>query len=374
MDRDQLMELLTTDDIIGIMQELGSDYPKKDSQGNLYFQTVCHFGDRFKLHYFTGTKLFMCYTNCGAMSIYDLIMQTTSCDFKEAYAFILKYKGIKNSRSKGYGLKQKLNSDDDIFLDKHLYKPIKSKVELPRFNKNVLKIFDRYYPESWSNEGIKDSVANEFGVGFYFTQGKCIIPHYDINNNLVGIRGRSFLEGDLLQGRKYIPLKIQNLTYRYPTRFNLFGINKNKENIKKCRKAILFESEKSVMLYGSLYGQENNISLATMGMNLTSQQRDLLLEIGVEEVIICWDKQYMIEYLDEEHKDRKEYKEFVMYVKKIKKAIDMLVDYFTVSLVLCWNDDIDYKDAPIDKGKEVFEKLLRNRYVIDCSEELEEII
>lgn len=374
MDRDQLMEMLTTDDIIGIMAELGSEYPKKDSQGNLYFQTICHCGDKFKLHYFKETKLFMCYTNCGTLSIYDIIMQANSCDFKDAYAFVLKYKGIKNNRKKGYGLKQNLLSDDDEFLSKHLYKPKKNKIQLPTFNKGVLSIFDSYYPSSWYEEGIDDKIAKEFGIGFYFIQGRCVIPHYDINNNLVGIRGRSFLKNDIEQGRKYIPIQIQNLTYRYPIRFNLYGINKNKENIKKAKKVILFESEKSVLLYGSIYGQENNIALATMGMNITSQQRDLLLSTDVDEVIICWDKQYIIECLTDSDENSKEYKEFILYIKKLKKAVDMLVDYFTVSLVLCWNNDIEYKDAPIDRGREIFEKLLEHRYVIENSEELEEIV
>src|SRR3712207_7282086 len=39
---------------------LGSEHPKSDSQGNLYFTTICHGGNKHKLHYFNDSKLFRC--------------------------------------------------------------------------------------------------------------------------------------------------------------------------------------------------------------------------------------------------------------------------------------------------------------------------
>lgn len=373
MDRDELIELLTTEDIVKIMQDLGSTTPKKDHQGNLYFQTICHGGDKHKLHYFIESKMFMCYTNCGSMSIFDVIMQSKYCDFKDAYKYLTSFKGVSNKKTKHKGLKINNDNNDLEFLDRHLYKQMKIKNTLPHFNENILNIFDEYYPSSWCEEGIKPEIAKEFNISFYFNQGKCIIPHYDINNKLVGIRGRNFFEDDIDAGKKYIPVTIQGLTYRYPTRFNLYGINKNKETIKRVKKVILFESEKSVMLYGSYYGQENNIALATMGMNLTAQQRELLIETEVSEVIIAWDKQYQIEFLEEEYLNTKEYKEFVLYIKKIKKAVEILINYFNVSVIFCWDNRIEYKDAPIDKGKEIFESLLSERELIYDVEELEEL-
>ena len=52
MNRDELLELLTTEDVTKIMMELGSDYPTPDNQGNLYFTTVCHGGNNKKLLYY----------------------------------------------------------------------------------------------------------------------------------------------------------------------------------------------------------------------------------------------------------------------------------------------------------------------------------
>ena len=154
----------------------------------------------------------------------------------------------------------------------------------------------------------------------------------------------------------------------------LYGIYQNQNNIRKTRKVILFESEKSVLKYGSTYGQNNNISLATMSMNFTLQQRDLILYLGVDEVILAWDKQYRLEYLKPEYKNTKEYKEFVQYIKKIKKVVSLLINYCNVSVIFCWDDRIDYKDAPIDKGQDIFEELLNERFLIESTDELEEEI
>lgn len=42
MNRDELLELYSKEDVIELMMELGSSYPTPDQQGNLYFNTVCH--------------------------------------------------------------------------------------------------------------------------------------------------------------------------------------------------------------------------------------------------------------------------------------------------------------------------------------------
>ncbi|MEG2786444.1 MAG: hypothetical protein RR942_01395 [Romboutsia sp.] len=374
MDRDELLDLITTEDVKKIMNQLGSNDPIPDHHGNLYFQTICHCGDKHKLLYYPESKSFMCYTNCGSMSLYDMICQVKYCSFKEAFKEIARFKGVDTHIKRGKGLKFNVDTTDLDILNKHLYRRDISRIQLPCFDENVLHIFDDYYPDEWANEGIKEEIAKYFGIKFYFNQFKCIIPHRDIDGRLIGIRGRNFFQSEVDKGRKYIPVTIQGLTYRYPTATNLYGIYENKENIKKAKKVILFESEKSVLKYGSIYGQENNIALATMSMNFTRQQRDMLLNLEVDEVILAWDKQYKIEYLNEEYIETKEYKEFVQYVRKIKKVVNLLIQYCNISIIFCWDKRIDYKDAPIDKSVEIFEELLNERYLIEDTNELEELL
>lgn len=376
MDRDELLQEITTEDIKQLMKQLGSSEPIPDHQGHLYFQTICHCGDKHKLMYYPDSKNFMCYTNCGSMSLYDLISQINNVDFKTAFKYIADFKGVDLHNKRAVGLQNRNVCEDMEILHKHLSSDIPKQQlnDLAHFDKNVLHIFSSYYPDTWANEGINEDIAKYFGIGFYFNQFKCTIPHYDKYGGLVGIRGRNFLQREIDQGRKYIPMTIQGLTYRYPTAMNLYGLYQNQNNIKKAHKVILFESEKSVLKYASIYGQNNNITLATMSMNLTKQQRLLLMELDIDEVIIAWDKQYKLEYLTPEYKHTREYREFVQYVHKLQKAVGLLMHYFNVSIMLCWDQRLQYKDAPIDQGRIIFEELLDERYLIENIEELEELI
>lgn len=372
---EELLEKITVEDIEKILIDMGSKKPKQDNLGNLYFSTICHGGNTHKLHFFKDNKFFMCYTNCGSMSFYDLLMQINNWSFKETFHYLAKYKGIKVFQRK-VGLHNKnCEIEEEIeFLNRHLYIPKKNTIQLPVYNDRVLNIFDDYYPDTWIEEGINEEILKCFNIKFYCNQMKAIIPQYDINGFLIGIRSRNFLKSEVDTGKKYIPITIQKLTYKYPVGFSLYGAYQNQQTIKKEKTVIIFEGEKSVYKYGSFYGQENNISVATQGMNLSLYQRDLLLNMGVENVILAFDKQYKIEYISEEFKDTQEYKDYIMYLKKIIKVIGLFINYCNVYVILCWDDLLQYKDSPIDKGKMIFEQLYQERYLIEDLREVEVLI
>ena len=73
-----VLETVTPEIVINIMEENGTRVfnrttDRKTNQECLWFQTICHGGDSHKLCYFTKSKDFYCYTNCGKMSFFDLI-------------------------------------------------------------------------------------------------------------------------------------------------------------------------------------------------------------------------------------------------------------------------------------------------------------
>ena len=78
------------------------------------------------------------------------------------------------------------------------------------------------------------------------------------------------------------------------------------------KKAYIWEGEKSC-LYASYFGIDNDISVACCGSSLIAYQVKLLLDLGVEEIIIGFDKQFQ-EFNDDEHK--KLVKEFKNIHKK----------------------------------------------------------
>ena len=63
-----------------------------------------------------------------------------------------------------------------------------------------------------------------------------------------------------------------------------------------------------------------------------------------------------------------------IYFKKLKKMTGYFINYCSVSVVMTWDDRLELKDAPIDKGQEVFEELISERYLIDDVEEFEDLM
>ena len=107
-----------------------------------------------------------------------------------------------------------------------------------------------------------------------------------------------------------------------------------------------------MLKYESLY-PNRNISVAICGSSFSNQHKKMLLNLGVEEIVLCLDRQY-------ENEDSEEGRN---WKNKIIKNLKNLTDYCKVSYI--WDTDqdrwLEYKDSPIDKGRKVFETLLRNR-------------
>ena len=118
-----------------------------------------------------------------------------------------------------------------------------------------------------------------------------VIPHYNIDNKLIGIRERTLIKEEESNG-KYKPAILNYQMYNHALGFNLYNLNNSKENIRRIKKAIVFEGEKSCLLFASYFGVENDISVAVCGSNLTAYQVQLLKLLDVEEIIIAFDKQF----------------------------------------------------------------------------------
>ena len=80
----------------------------------------------------------------------------------------------------------------------------------------------------------------------------------------------------------------------------------------------------------------------------------MLLSLGVEEIIIAFDKQWQ----------KVNDNEFNLWTTKLAKINDKYKNYVKISFVFDKWNLLDYKDSPIDKGPKVFEQLLKKRIII----------
>lgn len=347
INKDQLKQALTVDDVTKIVCHLGSDAPRIDNKGNLIFQTICHnfVGGSYKLYYYDNSKLFSCYTECQkTFDIYELVEKVKKVSFTEAVFFIQQFTGFAPFESK-------IQSDERIsdweFINRYR-KPPSSNIELNTFDPVVLNIYQKKYHVSWIEEGISKKAMERFGILFDSFNNRIIIPHYDINNTLVGIRCRNLNQEVIDKGMKYVPVKIEGTVYSHPLSYNLYGIKENLNTIKNLRRAIIFEGEKSVLKMETFY-PGHNFSVAVCGDKVSEYQRKLITKY-VDEVIIAFDKSEPYKHGGKN--------ESIIRVRDIAKRFCSYVKTF---IIVDKNNLLPIKDAPVDQGKDIFDQLIKSK-------------
>lgn len=355
MTAQELKEKLSEEDIRKLLTEMRANFYYEDDDMWIT-NTVCHNGTKPKLYYYKDSESFHCYTECGQMDIIGVVRGYKGYEqeeFQKAINWICIKLNIDNFE---YGFGKQEQISDWEFIRKYkrtTKKEIETKTLIP-YDKSILRIFQKLYTQDWIKEGISIESMEKYNIMYSTWQQKIIIPHFDINNQLIGIRGRSLVNEDIELFGKYTPFKVGRKFYNHSLGQNLFGLNHNMKAIKTKRKIMLVEAEKSVFQTDTMF-REDNFTVALCGSNLTDYQRGLILILGVREVIIALDKQYQT--LDSE-----ECKKWAKHIKD--KIIDKLSAFVVVTVLWDSNDLLDYKDSPTDKGKETLLRLLDQKIYV----------
>lgn len=363
-DKDRIKEELTLEDIFSIVEEMGGN---PSLHGNmLMIDTICHHlpGEgSHKLYYYDNTKLFRCYTECGEyFDIFQLIVKIYQLQYGEewslprAVSYIARRFGFPSLEEDGF----QAQTIEDWSLIKG-YDRIqeamtkeKKEVKLKQYDDTILTCMANPIIQPWIDEGITKETLRRYGICYYPKDCQIVIPHWDENGGLIGIRGRTLVKEEGERFGKYRPITVNKTMYNHPLGFALYGLNLNKENISFVKKAIIFEGEKSVMLYDSYFGSENNISVACCGSSISSHQFELLRSLGVQEIIIAFDRQF---------KDIGD-SEFKAHTKSLQKLADKFKNYVTVSCMFDKTGLLGYKQSPIDCGRDTFLELFKNRIIL----------
>lgn len=358
MTAQELKKRLKEDDIRKLLIGMGATFYYEDDDIWIT-DTICHHGTKPKLYFYKDSMSFHCYTECGQMDIIGVVMgykDYAQEDFQKAINWICKKLNIDNCKY-GFGKQEQISDWEFIRKYKRNKKETKEKSLIP-YNKSILNIFQKFYSKQWIDEGISIKSMKKYNILYSTWQQKIIIPHYDMNNRLVGVRARSMLDEDIKIYGKYSPFKVGNKFYNHSLGMNLFGLNYNINAIQKKRKIMLVEAEKSVLQTDTMFG-EDNFTVALCGSNLTDYQKGIILMLGVREVIIALDKQYQT--LDSE-----ECKKWAKHIKD--KIIDKLSPFFVVSVLWDTNDLLKYKDSPTDRGKETLLQLMDNKIYVGTNQ------
>lgn len=350
---DILITKVNTSDILRLMEHLGiPETLVRYGNDCLIFPTICHnelmSNPSHKLYYYENTKRFYCYTNCKGMSIYDFIMNT------------YKARGSKITYSQAYMLldsmvEDRLKHGFAVIEAPHVHHETKITEnwaeQLTVYNPHVLECFTQQpkYLAAWLEEGIDYDVLVEFGVKFDMVRNRIVFPIIDHLGRLVGIKVRNFNQKDLEEHRKYMPLWHNKELYNYPKMMVAYGYYQNKSVIKKAKEVIVYEAEKSVLKHGSYFTQ--NKSIAIGGSSFSEYHSIILKDAGVEKIVLALDNDW------DEDGNR-----FYGLEKAIKEGYKIQDMGFDVDIIYDWDGDLlGNKDAPIDRGRQIYSKLYRER-------------
>ena len=329
-------------------------YPYYENNAYIVFPTCCHNldGGSPKLYYYFNTHLFVCYTHCQAsFDIFELLIKMAALRGENlTLPQAIKRAGIEDDHVQ---IPRDIKEDRQAL---NYFKRIQETIVphaniLPEINRSILSkyIFDEELLQPWINEGMSIASLKRFEIMYDEDNLAIVIPHKDKTGKIIGIRGRFMAED---AKNKYMPLTYKGEFMAHNLRDNLYGIYENKKAIEKSKTVFIFESEKSVILYDSFFGEKQNYALATCGNKISKEQMSLLRELGVKEVILCYDKDYQ------------NYDQMLEVQERYNNIGAKLSNYFKTSILLDYGNLLEYKDSPIDQGPDVFKELYKYRYYI----------
>lgn len=184
---------------------------------------------------------------------------------------------------------------------------------------------------AWESEGINRDSLNRFQVYYDSFSDRLVYPIRNMDGKIVNIGGRTLdPQWKEKNQRKYCYF------YAWGTMDTIYGLVENMEYILDKKEVIIFEGCKSVLLADS-WGVRNCASLLTSHLN--PHQMKILAKLGCR-VVFALDKDVNI---------RKDHN-----IEKLRR-------YVNVEYLFDKDDLLEPKDAPVDKGSDVFKKLYSER-------------
>lgn len=392
---DEKVSCLSGEEFFDFFSRMNAEPRWVNSAGKPSIQIIgrCHHGHSHSAVFDPETRKVTCFSDCGkGMFLHTWVKQALNMDSpQEAKDFIEDWMD---------GQDIDFSSRDPTELDDYTYHEqpfVPEHIEpLPGIGEAATKeLYSKFDTSTetlkltkWHyQDGIDVEILQLYDVAAYVRSTKyskqkstMILPHHNINGEIVGIYERHFaplrrdvkkedseIPYDVLLDyptAKYLPLPkeghfaeedTEKTSWSFPNSKNLYGLHLAKDAIRETGKAIIFEGGKSVML-ARQYGYPFAVATHTFGANVN--HISMLIECGAKEIILAFDRQY-----ENTDSDNLQWK---LYEKKTQELAERVKAYVNVSRIVDYDDHplLNYKDAPIDQGAEAFRELYERREML----------
>ena len=320
--RELIKEIIAKIDLVEYIKQ----YVELKQRGKDYFG-ICPFHEDSDPSFSVSPEknIWYCF-GCGTGStIIDFVMKYHKVKFPKAVEMLLDYLKLDVNN-----IKEEANIIS--FLKQFTYKKDLTQVEHEILPPDIMSKYIKKPIKEWLDEGIKQEVMDKYQVRYDKNANRAVFPIYDRYGNIINIKGRTLYPN-------YKDLGIPKYIYYYPLGCNdfLYGLSFKEDKIKELNEVIIVEGSKSVWKLEG-WGVENVLSLETNRIN--EYQLRLLLELKCN-VTVALDKGVLM--------------------KQIKKDFSKLCKFTNVYVMYDTEGLLEDKDAPCDKGKEVWDRLYSNK-------------
>lgn len=360
---------MTVDKVAYFLEYYGGE-PNLMKEGVLVSRTIdhnpAHQGSR-KLYYYDNEEggLFQSYTAGGqAFDIFELMIKIADIQLNQKINLTKAVYMVCYLLEIPYDAEDEPNNFKSI--DVESIKILNRYAELNQMTYSRKKLEFKIYDDKilnnlpnprilmWENEGISKEVMAAANIRFNPVSQAIVIPYYDKDNKLIGIRERSICDETIEIYGKYRPSYLNGQLYNHPLGLCLYNLNHAKSHIKDYEKVIVVEGEKSVLKYRTFFGDDNDICVATCGSTLSVQQVQSLLDVGAKEIVIAFDRDY-VELGDKVC--QKQIKNYELIHKKFSSMVNLSFLFDKTNLLLPHM-------SPLDNGKDTFLQLYKERVII----------
>jgi len=215
----------------------------------------------------------------------------------------------------------------------------KASTKINKSNTLNVVLSDKYINEyeiipyyKWFKEGLSITTQKYFQIGIDVNTERITFPVHNKNGELIGIKGRYCGKNKEIEDKyKYLYLIPCNKS------LELFNLHRALPHIQRLKEVIVVEGGKTTMFLKQ-WNYPNAVSIE--GDSLSPPQIKLLKELGLD-----------IKYIFAFDKDKD-----AEYVKKEASKLTGRMKYGIIDI----ENNLEHKDSPTDKGKEVWDSLYKN--------------